>query len=117
MLLFASEALHWSNKNLNRLEKAYNQAFYKIFKTNDGNAINYCKYYMNCLPLEYVVVLRKVGFFKQFCEINKLTKPKLCKVLESDAKKSCNTFNLKYEMSNRYNKNAMWDFFKHKIDI
>src|SRR5271165_6855399 len=62
ILLFASEALYWSAKDLRSMANVYNQAFYKIFKTFDNEVIRNCQFYMNILPSNLLVDLRRLNF-------------------------------------------------------
>ena len=62
ILLFASEALYWSAKNLRSMANVYNQAFYKIFKTFDNEVIRNCQFYMNILPFNLLIDLWRLNF-------------------------------------------------------
>ena len=67
--MHASEALSWSKENLNSLDQVYSQAFHNIFRVFDNGVIRQCRYFMGCLPLSLLVVVRKLNFLSK---INKM---------------------------------------------
>ena len=62
ILLFAAEALNWNKKLLKSLENAFNQAFFKIFKTFDKHVIEQCQFYMGYLPVSLLLDVKKLNF-------------------------------------------------------
>jgi len=62
ILLYACEALDWNNKSIKSMENAYSQAFFKMFNSYDKNIIKHCQFYMGCLPICYLIDLRKLKF-------------------------------------------------------
>ena len=62
ILLYACEALYWNNKSIKSMENAYSQTFFKMFNSYDKNIIKHCQFYMGCLPICYLIDLRKLKF-------------------------------------------------------
>ena len=47
------------------IENAYSHAYMKIFKTFDKNVVSQCQFYMNKLPMELEIALRRLKFLKK----------------------------------------------------
>ena len=62
ILLYASEVLSWNAKKVRSMSFVYNQAFFKIFKTFDPVVIRNCQFYMNILPFDLLLDLRRLHF-------------------------------------------------------
>ena len=62
ILMYASEVLSWTIKELRSMVNVYNQAFHKIFRTFDKNIIITCQFYMNILPFDLLVDLQRLNF-------------------------------------------------------
>ena len=69
VVMYASEALSWSKRNLNSLDRVYSQVFHKIFRVFVNVVIRQCHYFMGCLPLSLLAVVRKLNFLSK---INKI---------------------------------------------
>jgi len=65
ILVYASECILWSNSMTKSCEKAYSQAFFKIFKTYDSNVAMQCQFYMGQLPIKFKIMNRKLNFLLQ----------------------------------------------------
>jgi len=52
VILYGAEALNYSAKLLNGLEKSYSLAFSKIFKTFDKTIILNCQFFIETLPIK-----------------------------------------------------------------
>jgi len=62
VLLYGTEALNYSAKLLNGLEKSYSLAFSKIFKTFDKTIIFNCQFFMGTLPVKLTIGQRKLEY-------------------------------------------------------
>ena len=62
VLLYGLDALKLNKTELNRLDHPYIMVFHKIFGTYSKSIISQCQYYTGCLPMQYLVKLRKLCF-------------------------------------------------------
>jgi hypothetical protein len=62
ILMYASEVLTWSLKDLRSMSFAYDQPFNKIFKSFDKKVIRSCQYYLHILPFNRLLELRRLNF-------------------------------------------------------
>ena len=110
ILMYASEVLSWTIKELRSMVNVYNQAFYKIFRTFDKNIIITCQFYMNILPFDLLVDLQRLNFLDNIK--NAVTYDNDRNEIESILNRYGFVRNI-----NRANnwKTEMWRFFHNKI--
>ena len=51
-----------NKSDLNKLEFSLGRAFVKIFRICDRNSLNWCKYYMNQLPIQMLLDLKRIMY-------------------------------------------------------
>ena len=115
--MYASEALSWSKRNLNSLDKVYSQAFHKIFRVFDNGVIRQCQYFMGCLPLSLLVVVRKLNFLSK---INKLMKNNNMHFLpnwDEELFVLCNKYNFPDYLNDNDYKYLMYKYFEASINM
>src|SRR5271156_4015862 len=111
ILMYASEVLSWTKKEVRSMANVYNQGFYKIFRAFDKNIIITCLFYMNILPFDFLVDLRRLNFLDNIK--NRVT-------YDNDDGYEIEFIINKYgyvHNSNRANnwKTEMWKFFHNKV--
>jgi len=65
VLLYGAEALNYSKKLLNGLEKSYSHAFAKILEKIDKDIILNCQYFMGSLPVKLIIGQRKLNYLSK----------------------------------------------------
>ena len=89
----------------------YNQAFYKIFKTFDKHIILTCQFYMNILPFDFLVDLRRLNFLDNIK--NRVTYDK---DEGNEIEVIINKYGFVHNSSRANNwKTEMWKFFHNKV--
>jgi len=112
VLLYAAEALNYSERLLCSLEKSYSQAFFKIFKTFDKQVIRSCQFFMGILPIKLLISQRKLNYLSKLRIINVPLFYVLCRNDEErigECSKYCFPTS-ELMCSTRWNK-LIWDFF------
>ena len=113
--MFGAESLLWNKKIIQSLENAYSQAFNKIFKTYDKRIIRECQFFMGYLPIELLLVVRKLNFLT--C-IGKLRMSSvLCMLHQNDDElyMLCKQYNVAYS-DNACWKKHLWHYFEMSFD-
>ena len=111
ILFYASEVLSWKAKDVRSMTFAYNQAFFKIFRTFDPKVVRECQFYMRILPFDLLLDLRRLNFLDNVDNVcfNRNNDVDLAVIMQ------------KYGMtrmiigSNNW-KHLMWAFFSSQID-
>lgn len=62
ILLYGLEGLSLNKSLTEQLDAAYSQLYTKLFKTFDKTSIYLCQYYLNKIPLKYIINNRKINF-------------------------------------------------------
>ena len=70
-MLYNLESVVLNTSDVNKLEFSLGRAFVKIYRIRDSNSLNWCKYYMNQLPIEMLLDLKRIMFMYQ-CTCRKL---------------------------------------------
>ena len=68
VITYGLDAINVSARDMQRLNLAYTRSFMKIFSSYDNLVIKQCQYYSGCLPLNYIVNLRKFNFLSNVCD-------------------------------------------------
>ena len=113
ILLYASEAVPWSKKDLNSMSFAYNQPFVKIFNSSDKDIIRSCQFYMNVLPFDLLLDVRRLNFLER-CGKNKNSF--VDSTVDVD-KISSKYFPFRSGVTHINWKRTMWKFFQNSIAI
>ena len=94
ILMYAAESLNWTQKQLKSVNSAYSHAFYKVFSTFDNHVVEQCQYYMGCLPMSFVIDIRKLNEYdKIFTNINHPMHT-LCTFIDNDFHAICERYNI-----------------------
>lgn len=111
ILSFACESFNINNSQWEKLDNAYLQAYFKIFKTYDKKIVNQCLYYSFQLPLSLQIVSRKLKFLANLNESNNLL---LCHLSSVDDELLL--LHIKYNLnSNVSHKHSLWTHFENSI--
>jgi len=109
ILLYAIESMSLTVTERQRLASPFKRLYYKLFSTFESQTIAYCQYYTGYLPLEYVIVERRLSFLHNICNINNVVINFLFRLNGTESINSlCNIYNLT-EFSNV--KYSMWNNF------
>jgi len=65
ILLYAAEAFNWTNKMTASIENAYSLAFMKFFKTYNKTIVTSCQFFMNKLPMNMEIGVRRLNFLSK----------------------------------------------------
>jgi hypothetical protein len=117
ILLFAAESISWSKKSIRSLENAYNQSFYKIFKTFDKQSIEYCQYYMGYLPVQLLLNVRKLNFLTKVNDDNLNVMLALLRKNDNEYSSLCAKYNFPQNLKFFNFKNAMWTYFESQLTL
>ena len=60
--MYAAEAVNWSRKDIQSMSFVYDQAFHKVFRSFDKKVILTCQFFMNVLPFEKLLDVRRLNF-------------------------------------------------------
>ena len=115
LLLYASEALNWSQKTERSMDQAYSQAFYKIFKTFDKSIIKQCQFYMGSLPLPFLIDIRKLNFLTKI--VNNYCHPLNClnSIYNNHFKILCVKYSISESDSQYSRQIKIWRYFENHI--
>ena len=64
-MLYNLESVTLNKSDLNKLEFSLGRAFVKIFRIRERNSLNWCKYYMNQLPIEMLLDLKRIMYLQK----------------------------------------------------
>ena len=64
-MLYNLESVVLNKSDLNKLEFSLGRAFVKIFRIRDRNSLNWCKYYMNQLPIQMLLDLKRIMYLQK----------------------------------------------------
>jgi len=113
-LLYATECFLWNSSMFKSMDYTYNQAFSKLFKTNDTKIIKRCQFHMGCLPMELRIVNKKFNFLNKNRNSSNLLMLSASQD-DPDLKEILIEYNL-----NSYAKNSLtltlWKHFEHNLD-
>jgi len=70
-LLYGISAVTLSNTEIHSFTNAYNNIFYKIFRSFDKNTVSYCQWYCGFWPFELLYDYHRYNFLNRFV-VNKL---------------------------------------------
>ena len=84
-------------KVLNSLDNLMYNALGKIFKTYDHNTLNWCMFYMNCLPPRYEFYNRRINFLNK---LNKIENNILLTWLDISGKKELSELDALMQVNN-----------------
>ena len=114
VLLYASEAISWSSKNMKGCNKAFNSIFSKIFTSYDPSIIRYCQFYMGVLPFDLQVELNKLNFLHKMCTSFTVSNfIKDCAWIEM--LKIVNKFNIPDWLKVKSYKYSIWNYFESSL--
>ena len=101
---------------LNSLDRVYSQAFYKIFRVFGNGVIRQCQYFMGCLPLSLLVVVRKLNFL---LKINKMenNSTHLLPNWDEEHFAMCNKYNFPDHLNDNDYKYFMFKYFEASINM
>ena len=116
ILLFAAEAQTWSKKNLKSLENAFNQAFFKIFKTFDRHIAEHCQFYLGYLPASLLLDVKKLNFHTKLRSMNFNLMHILINRGDDEYVALCSKYNFPVDVKFFNFKRAMWMHFEQCIN-
>ena len=89
------------NKSERRLlHNPFRRLLVKLFRCVDNSVISYCQYYMQCLPISYLIRARTNKFYKKCMDTTSV----LLKLI-------CNNHAIKNAAQEHYSKVAFWNDF------
>ena len=110
------EALTWSKKNLKSLENAFNQAFFKIFKTFDRHIAEHCQFYLGYLPASLLLDVKKLNFHTKLRSMNFNLMHILINRGDDEYVALCSKCNFPVDVNFFNFKRAMWMRFEQCIN-
>ena len=63
VLLFNLEAVSLNRTDLNNLKFSIHRAYMKMFNIKDKISVDWCQFYMNKLPWDFILRARKLTFY------------------------------------------------------
>ena len=112
-MLYNLESVVLNRSDLNKLEFSLGRAFVKIFRIRDSNSLNWCKYYMNQLPIEMLLDLKRIMYLQKiainsdcfilchvFGQILHASLFELCSKYTIDGAKKINSVDVRIQMMN-----------------
>ena len=112
-MLYNLESVVLNKSDLNKLEFSLGRAFVKIFRIRDRNSLNWCKYYMNQLPIEMLLDLKHIMYLQKiannsdcfilchvFGQILHASLFELCSKYTIDVAKKINSVDVRNQMMN-----------------
>ena len=112
-MLYNLESVVLNKSDLNKLEFSLGRAFVKIFHIRDCNSLNWCKYYMNQLPIEMLLDLKRIMYLQKivnnsdcfilchmFGQILHASLFELCSKYTIDVAKKINSIDVRIQMMN-----------------
>ena len=111
ILLYALETLCLSNKLINSIEIAYNQAFFKVFSTFDKDVVSQCQFYMGYLPLRTILDIRKLSFLTKIMSVE--AQPIGCSIVDEEYVMLCNKYDIACNGRQSNSKYFAWKHFQN----
>jgi hypothetical protein len=115
ILMFAAESLLWNKKSMSSMENAYNQAFFKIFKTFDKQIIESCQYYMGFLPFRLLLDVRKLTFLMKLRSLNYIFLHTQLNGSDKEFSLICDKYNFSQGIKFLNVKYEMWQYFERSL--
>ena len=74
ILLYAAEAVNWTNRMTASIENSYSRVYVKVFKTYNKEIISSCQYHMGKLTMNMEIGVRRLNFLSklQTCKSNSI---------------------------------------------
>lgn len=114
-MLFAAEALDWNKKLLKSLENAFNQSFFKIFKTFNNLVIEQCQFFMVYLPVSLMLDVRKCNFLAKLRSMDYNPMHIVANRGVDKYTALCSKYNFPVNLQFLNVKRAMWLHFEHSL--
>ena len=97
------------------MENAYNQIYFKMFKTFDVHVVNQCQYFMKKLPLELKYIVQKLKFISCLTNSSNIVL-KVLSGMDSEYNSICDKYLVKGDNQSSFDV-CIWDYFCIKLDI
>ena len=118
VLMYGLESVELTKSNVNSLEYPLTRSFIKMFHVNEKNTISWCQYYMNQLPVKFLIDIRKRRYFEKLSKTD-------CMLLQylyiNSAFRSLDDINAKYNIDKKDSDNVflynVWNVFKSEIIV
>ena len=85
ILLYCTEAMLLNKTERIKIAHSHFRLFAKLFHTFNKEIVDQCMYYMNCLPLQYVIDLRVMKFLDKIARCNNVVLNMLYRVFGEEA--------------------------------
>ena len=105
-----------NKSDINNVKFPVSRAFVKIFHVKTTSSINWCQYYMNVLPIDYMLDARRFKYFSKMSKSKCFTMQHLfCKSANTMSVNICRKYNLQADCTYGKLIYTLWEHFRNSL--